>query len=143
MREEALLAVATQRPGKQEALLKARNTTDPQPDSDAALLDAFLGKKEQAIREVSQAFDQTLGPAGSIEKNQISSALAMIYTQTGEREKAIKMIEHLLTVPGELQSGTIYDITLTNLKWRWQWDPLRSDLRFQRIVANPEPATVY
>ena len=140
---EALLAVATQRPGKQEALLKARNTTDPQPDSDAALLDAFLGKKEQAIREVSQAFEQTLGPAGSIEKNQISAALAMIYAQTGEREKAIKMIEHLLTVPGELQGGKIYDITLTNLKWRWQWDPLRSDPRFQRIVANPEPATVY
>ncbi|MGI8432792.1 MAG: protein kinase domain-containing protein [Chthoniobacterales bacterium] len=141
--EKALLAVAGQTPAKQETLLKARNTTEPSRDFDLALLDAFLGQKEKAVREARQARDQTLGPAGSIEKNQISSALAMIYAQTSEPDKAITLIEHLLTVPCELQSGTIYDITLTNLKWRWQWDPLRSDPRFQRIVAAPAPATVY
>jgi hypothetical protein len=67
----------------------------------------------------------------------------MIYAQTGEPDKAIALIAHLLTVPCELQSGAIYDITLTNLKWRWQCDPLRSDPRFQKILAGPEPATVY
>ncbi len=142
--DEALIAVATNAPAKQAALLKARNAKNPRTDLDMAILDAFLGQKETAIREAGrQALDQRPEPAGSIERNQVSSALAMIYAQTGEPEKAIPLIEHLLTVPCELQSGAIYDITLTNLKWRWQWDPLRSNPRFQRILAAPAPATVY
>ncbi|HEY2801737.1 MAG TPA: hypothetical protein VGI85_14190, partial [Chthoniobacterales bacterium] len=140
---EALLAVAADTPAKEEAVLKARKTGDNLTDFDLALLDAFLGQKEKAIREAQRALDQTLGPAGSIEKNQAASALAMVYAQTGEPDKAITLIEHLLTVPGVLQARPIYDITLTNLKWRWQWDPLRSDPRFQKILAAPAPATVY
>jgi tetratricopeptide (TPR) repeat protein len=140
---EALLAVAANTPAKQEALLKARNTKDNLTDFDLALLDAFLGQKEKAIHEAQRALNQALGPAGSIERNMASSALAMVYAQTGEPEKAVTLIEHLLTVPGELQARPIYDITLTNLKWRWQWDPLRSNPRFQKILAAPAPVTVY
>jgi hypothetical protein len=25
------------------------------------------------------------------------------------------------------------------LRTRWEWDPLRNDLRFQKILAGPEP----
>ena len=67
----------------------------------------------------------------------------MVYAQTGEPDKAIDLIEHLLTVPGELQSGAVYNMTLVDLKWRWQWDPLRSNPRFQKILAGPEPTTVF
>ncbi len=67
----------------------------------------------------------------------------MVYAQTGEADKAIDLIEHLLTVPGEWQSGAVYNMTLTDLKWRWQWDPLRSNPRFQKILASPEPKTIY
>ncbi|MGH7939123.1 MAG: protein kinase domain-containing protein, partial [Chthoniobacterales bacterium] len=115
--DEALLAVAANSPGKQEALRKARNTSESIEDFDQALLDAFLGQKAKAIREAQLAVEQTLGPADSIERNLASSALAMVYAQTGEPDKAIPLIEHLLTVPSELQSSPIYDITLTNLKW--------------------------
>ncbi len=73
----------------------------------------------------------------------MSSALAMVYAQTGEPDKAIALIEHLLTVPSDLQRGAVYNITLTDLKWRWQWDPLRSYPRFQKILASPEPKTIY
>ncbi len=141
--DEALLAVAANSPAKQEALLRARNATDPEMERDLGLLDAFLGNKEKAISEATQAIDQTLGPAGSIERNLLSSALAMVYAQTNEPDKAIDLIEHLLTVPCELQGGTIYNMTLTDLKWRWQWDPLRSHPRFQKILAGSEPVTVY
>ncbi len=34
-------------------------------------------------------------------------------------------------------------MTLTELKCRWQWDPLRSNARFQKILAGPEPKTIY
>jgi ECF sigma factor len=29
------------------------------------------------------------------------------------------------------------------LRQRWEWDPLRNDLRFQRILTLPETKTVY
>ncbi len=109
--------------------------------ADLALIDAFLGRKEEAIREALHAVN--LVPEDSIERSALSSALAMVYAQTGEAEKAIALIEHLLTLPFALQRGSVYTMTLTDLKWRWQWDPLRSHPRFQRILASPEPKTVY
>ena len=53
------------------------------------------------------------------------------------------VIEHLLTVPISVQRGAVSNTTLTDLKWRWVWDPLRSNPRFQKIIAGPEPKTVY
>jgi hypothetical protein len=29
-----------------------------------------------------------------------------------------------------------YSITVNDLKHRWEWDPIRSDPRFQKMVAN-------
>ena len=148
---EALLAVATNAEAKEQALQLAHGVVAKRlgalgvdrPDEDLALLDAFLGRKDDAIRQAHQAIDHAIGPAGTIEKNRSRAALAMVYAQTGEPEKAIDLIEHLLTVPGELQSGAVYNMTLTDLKWRWQWDPLRSHPRFQKLLAGPEPKTVY
>jgi len=34
-------------------------------------------------------------------------------------------------------------ITLSDLRQRWEWDPLRNDPRFQKILAAPEPKTIY
>jgi hypothetical protein len=34
-------------------------------------------------------------------------------------------------------------ITLADLRQRWEWDPLRNNPRFQKILAGPEPATSY
>ena len=34
-------------------------------------------------------------------------------------------------------------ITLNELRARWQWAPLRDNPRMQKILAAPEPATVY
>ena len=107
-----------------------------------SLVLAFLGRKEEAIREAQKAVEALPSGPGSVERNAISSALALVYAHTGESEKALDLIEHLLTVPCELFSGAVYDITLTDLKWRWLWDPLRSHPRFQKILASPEPKTV-
>ena len=151
---EALLTVAANTEGKQPALELARTTTEarawaPEPDreekpgEDLALLYAFLGRKEDAIRQAHQAIEHSLGKPGTIEKNQAFASLAMVYAQTGEPEKAIDLIEHLLSVPADLRSGAVNNITLADLKWRWQWDPLRSHPRFQNILASPEPKTIY
>jgi len=151
---EALIAVASNRnaAARQQALEVARDETENRligRDGDAsehayadlALIYAFLGRKEEALHAALRAVEVT--PNGMIEKNDISSALAMVYAQTGEPEKAIDLIEHLLTVPTEVQRGAAYTMTVTDLKWRWQWDPLRSHPRFQKILDGPEPKTVY
>ncbi|MDQ6655502.1 MAG: protein kinase [Verrucomicrobiota bacterium] len=151
---EALLAVASggEANAKRQALEAARADVGlrlvPRPGdldvkrlAELALIDAFLGRKEDAIREASRALDRMLD--GSIERNSLSAALAMVYAQTGEPEKALDLIEHLLTVPAALQCGDVYNMTLTDLKWRWQWDPLRSHPRFQKLLAGGEPKTVY
>ena len=107
---EALLTVAANTEGKQPALELARTTTEarawaPEPDreekpgEDLALLYAFLGRKEDAIRQAHQAIEHALGTPGTIEKNQAFASLAMVYAHTGEPEKAIDLIEHLLSVP--------------------------------------------
>ena len=155
---EALLAVAgkTDAAAKQQALEVARDeaetrlvwkdgTADEKAHADLALIYAFLGRKEEAVRAALRAVDavERTKAFGTIEKNDISSALAMVYAHTGEPEKAIDLIEHLLTVPTEVQRGAVYNMTLTDLKWRWQWDPLRSNPRFQKLLAGPEPKTVY
>jgi len=33
-------------------------------------------------------------------------------------------------------------ITLSDLRTRWEWDPLRNDPRFQKILAAPEPKAI-
>jgi hypothetical protein len=72
--------------------------------------------------------------------------LALIYARVGEPDRAIELIERLLTVPAEAGAfGGNFEanLTLSDLRQRWQWDPLRNDPRFQKILAGPEPKTVY
>jgi serine/threonine protein kinase/tetratricopeptide (TPR) repeat protein len=148
---EAVLAVASNAVSKQQTLERARAETesrvadnDPKadrPESDLAVLYAFLGRKEDAIRQAERARD--IWATRSTERNDAYAALAMVYAQTGEAEKAIELIEHLLTVPSDLQHEAVYNMTLVDLKWRWEWDPLRNHPRFQKIVNSAEPKTIY
>ncbi len=67
---------------------------------------------------------------------------ALICAQLGLPDEAISRIERLLTTPFAVD----YDdasITLSDLRQRWEWDPLRKDPRFQKILAGPEPKTIY
>jgi hypothetical protein len=63
--------------------------------------------------------------------------LAMIYTRVGEIDFALPLLEHLLSVPGQVDRPNC-SITLSDLRRRWQWDPLRSDSRFQKILSQPQ-----
>jgi TolB-like protein/Flp pilus assembly protein TadD len=105
------------------------------------LIDAFRGRKEDAIREGRRGLE--LADYSTLEKNDALAALALIYARTGEPDEAIKLIEKLLTVPANLTELLIFSMTQADLKWRWVWDPLRNDARFQKILAEPEPKTIY
>jgi hypothetical protein len=110
--------------------------------SNLGLIDAFLGRKDDAIREGLRAVE-LWKPDSMLEKNDSFGALAMIYARTGETNRAIQLIEHLLAQPAVMIPETIYNMTIAELKWRWEWDPLRNDPRFQKIIAGPEPKTIY
>ena len=104
------------------------------------LLYAYLGRKEEALRESRRAVD--LVPENdAIERPAYSTNLALAYALTGESEKAVTLIEQLLTKPAVEVQG-VQAMTLTNLR-SWRWDALRSNPRFQEILAAPEPKTVY
>ncbi len=99
------------------------------------LLNAYLGRKEEALRESHRAID--LVPENdAIERPQYLANLALVYALTGETEEAVTLVEQLLTTPAA------EGITLTELR-SWKWDGLRSNPRFQKILAGPEPKTVY
>jgi len=53
-------------------------------------------------------------------------------------------LDFLLSTPGAIQWPDFpSSIALADLRLRWEWDSLRSTPRFQKILAGPEPKTVY
>jgi hypothetical protein len=58
-------------------------------------------------------------------------AVARIYAWTGESDQALQLLDRSLTTPN--------GITVPLLRLDPIWDPLRSDPRFQKLVASPTP----
>lgn len=94
---EALLAVAngSAPPFREQALQAAEGNPGAgdahpsvfpgaRPLADLAPVHAFLGRKEEAIREAMNAVDAVEGPSGTTEKNGMSAALALVYAQYRE-----------------------------------------------------------
>ena len=106
------------------------------------LLYAFLGRKEDALREGKRAMELVPITHDIVEGAVVEDFYALICARLGLMDEAINKIERLLTTP----FGVDYDdasITLSDLRQRWEWDPLRKDPRFQKILAGPEPKTDY
>ena len=87
---------------------------------------AYAGRKDAAIREGERAaaLDSSPSQAGSYIQHQ----LARVYILTGDQEKALDVLGPLLGRPYYLSPGWLrIDPT---------FDPLRSNPRFQRLVAG-------
>jgi predicted Zn-dependent protease len=106
----------------------------------ASLANAYagLGDKEAALREgerslaiLSVAEDPVTAPA-------IEEFLALTEAQVGEADRAIARLERLLAIPYGPDP-----ITLALLRLDPAWDSLREHPRFQKLVAGPEPKTIY
>src|SRR5213595_357357 len=107
-----------------------------------ALLYAFLRRKEEALREGQRAMELKPISHDVIEGAVVEDFYTLICVYVGEKEKAISRIERLLTVPFAVDYAD-ESVTLSDLRQRWEWDPLRNDHRFQKIIAGPEPKTLY
>jgi TolB-like protein/tRNA A-37 threonylcarbamoyl transferase component Bud32 len=114
----------------------AEKIVSDQPDNEGAwillgLIDAGLGRKEEALREGRRACellplsrDAVVGPI-------LVTNLASIYAWTGEKDLALEQ----LALSAQIPAGVTYG----DLKLDPQWDPLRGDPRFQKIVASLAP----
>jgi TolB-like protein/Tfp pilus assembly protein PilF len=96
---------------------------------------AFMGRKEDAIREGRRAIELKPESKDAVDGTLMSAYLALIYARVGENDLAIPMIDRLLKTPGAVDSAD-YSITINDLKYRWEWDPIRSDPRFQALIAG-------
>jgi tetratricopeptide (TPR) repeat protein len=133
-------AVAKSECEQTRALLEARLAQRPEDRASlTALACAYvcLGRNADALRVARQAADLL-----SIEKDAFSgpfllAALAEIEARTGRAEDAVKILRQLITAP----AGAV--VSIARLKIDPVWDPIRNDPGFQKLLSEPEPATVY
>ena len=127
------------------AFMRARTETEEElrvhPDdisllSDLGLIDAALGRKQEALSEGRRAMEvapiaQEAMFGSSNNEGFARARFAMICAWAGEPELALEQLETLARVP----AGPTYG----ELRLNPMWDPLRGDPRFEKIVASLAP----
>ena len=103
---------------------------------------ALMGRKDDALREGRRGAELTSMSKDMINGGTVQGFLALIYARNGDADHAIELLERLLITPFAVNYCDD-SITLSDLRQRWEWDPLRKDPRFQKILASPEPKTQY
>ena len=95
------------------------------------LIDAGLGRKEEAMREGRRGVELLPITRNSIDGAELMKYLAVIYLWCGEKDLALEQISATLKIPSSLSYG--------HLKLHPCWDELRGDRRFEEIVASLAP----
>jgi TolB-like protein/class 3 adenylate cyclase/Flp pilus assembly protein TadD len=95
------------------------------------LIDAGLGRKDDAIREGRRAVELVPVSKDVIDGADLSVNLAVIYAWTGEKDLALNQLTDAVHLPSSLNYGW--------LRLHPDWDSLRGDPRFEKIVASLAP----
>jgi serine/threonine-protein kinase len=95
------------------------------------LIDAALGRKEEAIREGRRACELLPLSKDALDGASYVRNLAMIYAWVGEKDLAFEQLTLAAQIPASITYG--------ELKLYPQWDSLRGDPRFEKIVASFAP----
>jgi hypothetical protein len=96
-----------------------------------AKIDAELGDKEKAIQEGRTACDMFPLAKDAVTGVILITKLAGIYALTGEKDFALKQLDIVSKLP--------YGPTYGQLRLDPEWDSLRGDPRFEKIVASLAP----
>src|SRR5437016_292659 len=128
--EEQARAAFTQARTEQEKIVQS------QPNYGLALcvlgvIDAGLGRKEEALREGRRAVELLPVEKDSVNGAHMIEYFAMIAAWVGEKDLACEQLTLATHLPGSLSYG--------QLKLLPFWDPLRSDPCFEKIVASLAP----
>jgi hypothetical protein len=98
---------------------------------DLGLIDAGLGRKEEALNGGRRAMELVSSVKNLPTEPYVKKSFAIICAWTGERELALGQLEALIKIPGSYTYG--------NFRLSPMWDPLRGDPRFEKIVASLAP----
>jgi tetratricopeptide (TPR) repeat protein len=115
---------------RQEQLLRAEPDYGPNLCA-LALIDAGLGRKEEALREGQRAIELMPVSKDAINGPNMIEFFAITCAWVGEKDLALKYLSKAIELPGSLSYG--------QLKLHPFWDPLRGDPRFEKIVASLAP----
>jgi TolB-like protein/Tfp pilus assembly protein PilF len=97
------------------------------------LIDAGLGRKEDALREGRRAIELLPIAKDSVNGAHMIEFFAVICAWVGEKNLACDQLEIATRIPGTLSYG--------QLRLYPFWDELRGDPRFEKIVGSLAPAT--
>ena len=87
-----------------------------------ALAYAAMGWKDAALAEIARAKEKPDG-----------LTMAALFAHAGERDAALRLLEK---VPPKKREDYYYDLRLNP-----QWDPLRSDARFEKMLGSSPSET--
>jgi serine/threonine-protein kinase len=115
---------------EQEKLVRAR------PDDAGTLcvlglIDAALGRKEEALREGRRAVELLPVEKDAINGTSMIVCLAKIAAWVGDNDLACEQVARASRLPSGVSYGE-----LKLMPW---WDPLRGDPCFEKIVASLAP----
>jgi TolB-like protein/predicted Zn-dependent protease len=123
--------------GAQEAFLKTKGyaekyvadaPNEAKRHSHLAECLAYLGEKEAAIAEAKRGTELLPESVDAFEGPLGTQTLAEIYLIVGEYDKALEVIDGLLTRPTQ--------VTVVQLKMSPLWDPVRQDPRFVAMLQK-------
>ena len=118
------------------ARAEQQKIVDAQPNYGPALcvlglIDATLGRKDEALQEGRRAVDLVPIEEDAITGQAMNQYFAMIAAWAGEKELACEQLNAAMHRPNSLSYG--------QLKLLPFWDPLRGDPCFEKIVASIAP----
>jgi TolB-like protein/Tfp pilus assembly protein PilF len=126
--------------GARESLLAARAEAEKivleQPNFGEALctlgmIEAALGERGKAIEHGKRAVELVPVKKDAINGPLLIQYLAIIYSWTGEKDRALEQLKVAATIPSTINYGV--------LRLHPYWDELRGDRRFEQIVASLAP----
>jgi tetratricopeptide (TPR) repeat protein len=115
---------------EQEKIIQAQPNYGP-PLCVLGLIDAALGRKEEALREGRLAVELLPIEKDALGGTAMVKYLAMIAAWVGDKDLACEQLASIIRGPSDLSYG--------QLKLMPFWDPLRGDPRFEKIVASLAP----
>ena len=111
--------------------------TDGLPLSVLAIIDAGLGRTEQAVQEGREACELISSNSNNFNFKTVHANLAIVYSWTGQNDLAITELTPLIGRPA---MGNIICLpTYGDFRLNPLWDPLRKDPRFEALVQKLAP----